>query len=147
MRSGFRPGIGLVPLLELAASTTEPQSWVEAIQTLQRRPPRTRDGRVRPRLRTSFLPTASRCSPTMISRTGRPVRLPETTSDREVERLKDEFLGQRLPRAPHAPPSILGYAEALNAGDLAARLPSSSEFVSVIERNANRLTRLVDACS
>ncbi len=131
-------------LLELAASTTEPQSVVEAIQTLQRRPLE--------RGATEFVLDTGRAFlaysvPVLADhdlQTGRLFVFRETTSDREVERLKDEFLASVSHELRTPLTSILGYAEALNAGDFGQLGTEQSEFVSVIERNAKRLTRLVD---
>jgi signal transduction histidine kinase len=76
--------------------------------------------------------------------TGRLFVFREITGEREVERLKDEFLASVSHELRTPLTSIVGYAEALNAGDFGELSAEQSEFVSVIERNANRLTRLVD---
>ncbi|HJS70669.1 MAG TPA: ATP-binding protein, partial [Gaiellaceae bacterium] len=131
-------------LLELAASTTEPQSVVEAIQTLQRHP--LERGTVEFVLDTgrSFLAYSVPVLADHDLQTGRLFVFRETTSDREVERLKDEFLASVSHELRTPLTSIVGYAEALNEGDFGELGVEQSEFVSVIERNANRLTRLVD---
>lgn len=60
---------------------------------------------------------------------------------RELDRLKDEFIGavSHELRTPLA--SITGYAELLE--DAGADGPDSSHFISVIMRNAQRLSRLI----
>ena len=131
-------------LLELAASTTEPQSVVEAIQTLQRRPLERGTTEFVLDSGRSFLAYSVPVLADHDLQTGRLFVFRETTSDREVERLKDEFLASVSHELRTPLTSILGYAEALNAGDFGQLGAEQSEFVSVIERNANRLTRLVD---
>ena len=131
-------------LLELAASTTEPQSVVEAIQTLQRRPLERGTAEFVLDTGRSFLAYSVPVLADHDLQTGRLFVFRETTSDREVERLKDEFLASVSHELRTPLTSILGYAEALNAGDFGQLGAEQSEFVSVIERNANRLTRLVD---
>ena len=131
-------------LLELAASTTEPQSVVEAIQTLQRRPLERGTAEFVLDSGRSFLAYSVPVLADHDLQTGRLFVFRETTSDREVERLKDEFLATVSHELRTPLTSIVGYAEALNAGDLGELGVEQSEFVSVIERNANRLTRLVD---
>ena len=131
-------------LLELAASTTEPQSVVEAIQTLQRHPLERGTAEFVLDSGRSFLAYSVPVLADHDLQTGRLFVFRETTSDREVERLKDEFLASVSHELRTPLTSIVGYAEALNAGDFGQLGPEQSEFVSVIERNANRLTRLVD---
>lgn len=131
-------------LLELAASTTEPQSVVEAIQTLQRHPLERGTAEFVLDSGRSFSAYSVPVLADHDLQTGRLFVFRETTSDREVERLKDEFLASVSHELRTPLTSIVGYAEALNAGDLGELGPEKSEFVSVIERNANRLTRLVD---
>jgi signal transduction histidine kinase len=131
-------------LLELAASTTEPQSVVEAIQTLQRRPLERGTAEFVLDSGRSFLAYSVPVLADHDLQTGRLFVFRETTSDREVERLKDEFLATVSHELRTPLTSIVGYAEALNAGDFGELGAEQSEFVSVIERNANRLTRLVD---
>jgi hypothetical protein len=131
-------------LLELAASTTEPQSVVEAIQTLQRHPLERGTAEFVLDTGRSFLAYSVPVLADHDLQTGRLFVFRETTSDREVERLKDEFLASVSHELRTPLTSIVGYAEALNAGDFGELGVEQSEFVSVIERNANRLTRLVD---
>jgi signal transduction histidine kinase len=131
-------------LLELAASTTEPQSVVEAIQTLQRHPLERGTAEFVLDSGRSFLAYSVPVLADHDLQTGRLFVFRETTSDREVERLKDEFLATVSHELRTPLTSIVGYAEALNAGDFGELGAEQSEFVAVIERNANRLTRLVD---
>ena len=131
-------------LLELAGSTTEPQAVVEAIQTLQRRPLERGTAEFVLDSGRSFLAYSVPVLADHDLQTGRLFVFRETTSDREVERLKDEFLASVSHELRTPLTSILGYAEALNAGDFGQLGAEQSEFVSVIERNAHRLTRLVD---
>ena len=131
-------------LLELAGSTTEPQSVVEAIQTLQRHPLERGTAEFVLDSGRSFLAYSVPVLADHDLQTGRLFVFRETTSDREVERLKDEFLASVSHELRTPLTSIVGYAEALNAGDFGQLGAEQSEFVSVIERNAHRLTRLVD---
>ena len=131
-------------LLELAASSTDPQSVVEAVQTLQRRPLERGTAEFVLDSGRSFLAYSVPVLADHDLQTGRLFVFRETTSDREVERLKDEFLASVSHELRTPLTSILGYAEALNAGDFGQLGAEQSEFVSVIERNAHRLTRLVD---
>lgn len=131
-------------LLELAGSTTEPQSVVEAIQTLQRHPLERGTAEFVLDSGRSFLAYSVPVLADHDLQTGRLFVFRETTSDREVERLKDEFLASVSHELRTPLTSILGYAEALNAGDFGQLGADQSEFVAVIERNAHRLTRLVD---
>jgi signal transduction histidine kinase len=76
--------------------------------------------------------------------TGPLLDIRETPGEREVERLKDEFLATVSHELRTPLTSIVGYAEALAAGDFGHLEAEQVEFIGVIERNANRLTRLVD---
>jgi signal transduction histidine kinase len=131
-------------LLELAASTTEPHSVVEAVQTLRRHPLERGTAEFVLDSGRSFLAYSVPVLADHDLQTGRLFVFRETTSDREVERLKDEFLASVSHELRTPLTSIVGYAEVLNAGDFGELGVEQSEFVSVIERNADRLTRLVD---
>ncbi len=74
---------------------------------------------------------------------GRIFSLRETTSERAAALAKDEFVAtvSHELRTPLA--AIAGYAELLE-DDVALLGDQSLEFLTVIERNAQRLTRLVD---
>jgi signal transduction histidine kinase len=131
-------------LLELAANSTEPKSVVEAIRTLQGHP--LEHGTVEFVLDTgrSFLAYSVPVLADHDLQTGRLFVFRETTGERELERLKDEFLATVSHELRTPLTSIVGYAEALTAGDFGELADDQLEFVGVIERNANRLTRLVD---
>jgi signal transduction histidine kinase len=68
----------------------------------------------------------------------------ETTADREVERLKEEFLASVSHELRTPLTSVLGYAESLRAGDFGALDEDQLHALHVVERNAGRLNRLID---
>jgi PAS domain S-box-containing protein len=74
---------------------------------------------------------------------GRIFSLRETTTERAAARAKDEFVAtvSHELRTPLA--AITGYAELLE-DDVAEAGEESAEFLAVLQRNAGRLTRLVD---
>ena len=131
-------------LLELAANSTEPKAVVEAVRALQGHP--LERGMVEFVLDTgrSFLAYSVPVLADHDLQTGRLFVFRETTGERELERLKDEFLATVSHELRTPLTSIVGYAEALTAGDFGELAADQAEFVGVIERNANRLTRLVD---
>jgi signal transduction histidine kinase len=131
-------------LLELAASCPEQKPVVEAIQALQNHP--LERGMVEFVLGNgrSFLAYSVPVLADHDLQTGRLFVFRETTGERELERLKDEFLATVSHELRTPLTSIVGYAEALTAGDFGELAADQAEFIGVIERNANRLTRLVD---
>jgi signal transduction histidine kinase len=131
-------------LLELAAHTADTKSVIEAIRTLQGHP--LERGTVEFVLDSgrSFLAYSLPVLADHDLQTGRLFVFRETTGEREVERLKDEFLATVSHELRTPLTSIVGYAEALAAGDFGQLDPGQVEFLGIIERNANRLTRLVD---
>jgi signal transduction histidine kinase len=68
----------------------------------------------------------------------------ETTADREVDRLKEEFLASVSHELRTPLTSVLGYAESLRAGDFGALDEEQVRALYVVERNAGRLNRLID---
>jgi len=68
----------------------------------------------------------------------------ETTADREVDRLKEEFLASVSHELRTPLTSVLGYAESLRAGDFGALDEGQLRALYVVERNAGRLNRLID---
>jgi signal transduction histidine kinase len=129
-------------LAQLAEHSAEPQSF--AVQELEGRPLESARSEFELDVGRSFVAYSV---PVMVDQdvlTGRLFVFRETTSDREVERLKDEFLATVSHELRTPLTSIVGYAEALAAGDFGELAADQVEFVGVIERNANRLTRLVD---
>jgi PAS domain S-box-containing protein len=74
---------------------------------------------------------------------GRIFSIRETTTERAAARAKDEFVAtvSHELRTPLA--AITGYAELLE-DDVSALGDESAQFLSVLQRNAQRLTRLVD---
>ena len=68
----------------------------------------------------------------------------ETTADREVDRLKEEFLASVSHELRTPLTSVLGYAESLRAGDFGALDEDQFRALYVVERNAGRLDRLID---
>jgi len=131
-------------LLELAETSTEPKSVVAAIGKLQKHPLERGTAEFVLESGRSFLAYSVPVLADHNLQTGRLFVFRETTSDRELERLKDEFLATVSHELRTPLTSIVGYAEALNAGDFGELGADQAEFVGVIERNANRLTRLVD---
>ncbi len=67
----------------------------------------------------------------------------DVTRDLEVARLKDEFVGLISHELRTPLSSILGYLELMRDDDIAPLSDEQLEFLSVAERNANRLLRLV----
>jgi signal transduction histidine kinase len=131
-------------LLELAAHTADPKAVIEAIRTLQGHPLERGSAEFVLDTGRSFLAYSVPVLADHDLQTGRLFVFRETTGERELERLKDEFLATVSHELRTPLTSIVGYAEALHAGDFGALAPDQAEFVGVIERNANRLTRLVD---
>ncbi len=131
-------------LLELAAHSTEPKPVMEAIRTLQGQPLERGTAEFVFDTGRSFLAYSVPVLADHDLQAGRLFVFRETTGEREVERLKDEFLASVSHELRTPLTSIVGYAEALIAGDFGELGVEQSEFVSVIERNAHRLTRLVD---
>jgi signal transduction histidine kinase len=131
-------------LLELAGHTTEPKSVIEAIRTLQAHPLERGTAEFVLESGRSFLAYSVPVLADHDLQTGRLFVFRETTGEREVERLKDEFLATVSHELRTPLTSIVGYAEALAAGDFGRLEADQVEFIGVIERNANRLTRLVD---
>jgi signal transduction histidine kinase len=68
----------------------------------------------------------------------------ETTADREVDRLKEEFLASVSHELRTPLTSVLGYAESLRAGDFGSLDDDQLRALHVVERNAGRLNRLID---
>ena len=68
----------------------------------------------------------------------------ETTADREVDRLKEEFLASVSHELRTPLTSVLGYAESLRAGDFGSLDEDQLRALYVVERNAGRLNRLID---
>lgn len=75
--------------------------------------------------------------------TGRVVAVHEVTAEREVQRLKDEFLALLSHELRTPLTSILGYTEMLQAGAGGELTPDQAHLVDVVDRNAERLLRLV----
>ena len=68
----------------------------------------------------------------------------DVTVERRMERVKDEFVALASHELRTPLTSILGYLEALRDGAVGEVAPQQARFLDVIERNGERLRRLVD---
>jgi signal transduction histidine kinase len=131
---------------ELIERSTDPERLRSAVQALRERPDRSDrvdfelagSGRV---FRLYSAPVRLDGDPASII--GRMFVTREVTEERDGERVKDEFiqLASHELRTPLT--SILGYLEAVRDGEVGRVSPEQDRFLGVIERNAQRLLRLV----
>ena len=131
----------------LAEHTTDPHGFREAMRTLAENPEREGTGEWELRASGRVLQTYS--TPLRIPSPrepifGRLVIVRDVTEQRRMERARDEFvvLASHELRTPLT--SIRGYLELLVDGDAGEVAPQQRRMLAVIERNANRLLRLVD---
>jgi signal transduction histidine kinase len=131
-------------LLRLAQRTTTPAAYFEIFQQLSSDPDKeveadftlAEDGRCF----VGYTAPVRRES----TRVGRIFAVREVTEEREVQRLKDEFVATVSHELRTPLTSIVGYVELLLDPTLAGELSETqAEFVTVIGRNAERLQQLV----
>jgi signal transduction histidine kinase len=74
---------------------------------------------------------------------GRIWTLREVTQERELDRLKDEFVATVSHELRTPLTSMMGFLEMLREGEAGALLPEQERFLSIVYRSSERLQRLV----
>jgi signal transduction histidine kinase len=69
--------------------------------------------------------------------------LREVTQERELDRLKDEFVATVSHELRTPLTSMMGFLEMLREGEAGALLPEQERFLSIVYRSSERLQRLV----
>jgi len=124
----------------------------ECLPLLHERPvPEVLDGGLRdeiadPRTGRVYVRYVARLDDADIGLEGRVVVLNDVTAEREAERLKDEFVALVSHELRTPLTSIVGYLELLRHDDDGAEGPGAAQrarFLTVVDRNARRLLRLV----
>ncbi|MDX6646166.1 MAG: hypothetical protein QOK40_1893 [Miltoncostaeaceae bacterium] len=131
----------------LAEWTTDPQGFREAMRELEENPEREGtgewelcgSGRV---LQTYSTPLRIPSAREPIF--GRLVIVRDVTAQRQIERARDEFVALASHELRTPLTSIRGYLELLMEGEVGEVAPEQLGMLAVIERNSDRLLRLVD---
>ena len=129
-------------LLQLAERSADPEAFAREVRKLDAAPAQSSAGEFELADRRSFVAYSVPVGVGEVD--GRIFVFRETTADREVERLKEEFLASVSHELRTPLTSVLGYAESLRAGDFGALDDDQLRALYIVERNAGRLNRLID---
>ncbi len=130
-------------LLQLAERSADPEAFAREVRKLDAAPAQSSAGEFELADRRSFVAYSVPVGDGG-EVDGRIFVFRETTADREVERLKEEFLASVSHELRTPLTSVLGYAESLRAGDFGALDDDQLRALYIVERNAGRLNRLID---
>ena len=130
-------------LLELAERSADPATFAEGVRSLAETPTESAGGDFELVDGRSFVAYSVPVEDGG-ELDGRIFVFRETTAEREVERLKEEFLASVSHELRTPLTSVLGYTESLRAGDFGSLDDDQVHALRVVERNAGRLNRLID---
>ena len=130
-------------LLELAERSADPATFAEGVRSLAETPTESAGGDFELADGRSFVAYSVPVEDGG-ELDGRIFVFRETTAEREVERLKEEFLASVSHELRTPLTSVLGYTESLRAGDFGSLDDDQVHALRVVERNAGRLNRLID---
>jgi signal transduction histidine kinase len=141
---GFRGGANVVDqLLSVADKIKDRERFVETMERLRRHPeqPSADEFELLGGVRTFVGYTAPvRGDEGLI---GRIWTLRELTQERELDRLKDEFVATVSHELRTPLTSLMGFLEMLREGEAGELTPDQARFLGIVYRNSQRLERLV----
>jgi signal transduction histidine kinase len=140
----MRGGLNVIDqMLSITDRIGDPQRYLETMERLRRRPedPSVDEFELRDKSRVFIGYTAPvRSDDGLI---GRIWTLREVTQERELDRLKDEFVATVSHELRTPLTSMMGFLEMLREGEAGDLLPEQERFLSIVHRSSERLQRLV----
>src|SRR5436190_18570548 len=140
---GFRGGVNVVDqLLSVADKVMEPDRYVETMERLRTHPEQPSADEFELFGGRSFVGYSApvRGEAGLI---GRIWTLREVTQERELDRLKDEFVATVSHELRTPLTSLMGFLEMLREGEAGELNPEQERFLSIVHRSSERLQRLV----